>query len=538
MDPRSTPHDPHGRLDRRRFIAGGAGALGALGLGIYGAAQLLGDEGTDAVVSAPERLRAAAGRELEIVAEPATIELGRRTAETWTYSGTLHGPEIRVRQGERVRVRLRNELAESTTIHWHGVRLENAVDGVPDLTQRTIGPGLDFVYEFVAPDAGTFMYHPHVGVQIDRGLYGPLIVEARDEPGRYDLDAMLMFDDWLDGIAGTPDEVLQRLRNSGMDMGEGQSGGMEGMDMGEGEAGGEAMRMGAPAEQRRMARHRDLGRRSPGADSLARLANLMERGLVDVGDVEYPLHLVNGRPPESPYSVRARRGQRVRLRLANIAGDTHYCVFVEGHELQITHADGSPVRPVSTDAVLLGMGERYDVAVDVGDAAAARIIAVPLGKRGRAVALLRTRGARGRASDPEAPFPMPERIASYEDLRDAEEGDAVRSPRILRLPLEFEEPYTWKLGGGTHPDAAPLRVRRGQAVRLVFENRTRMPHPMHLHGHFFRTGPGGARKDTITVLPRRTASVELVADNPGRWALHCHNVYHQEAGMMRELRVG
>ena len=115
----------------------------------------------------------------------------------WSYNGTVPGPEIRVRQGERLRITVENQLAEETTVHWHGLRVPNAMDGVPHLTQPPIAPGEAFVYEFEVPDAGTYWYHPHQRSfeQVGRGLYGPLIVEER-EPIQVDRDVTWVLDDW------------------------------------------------------------------------------------------------------------------------------------------------------------------------------------------------------------------------------------------------------------------------------------------------------------------------------------------------------
>jgi FtsP/CotA-like multicopper oxidase with cupredoxin domain len=115
----------------------------------------------------------------------------------WSYNGAVPGPEIRVRQGERLRVTVENQLAEGTTVHWHGLRVPNAMDGVPHLTQKPIAAGETFVYEFEVPDAGTYWYHPHQRSfeQVGRGLYGPLIVEERERI-QVDRDVTWVLDDW------------------------------------------------------------------------------------------------------------------------------------------------------------------------------------------------------------------------------------------------------------------------------------------------------------------------------------------------------
>lgn len=515
------------RLTRRQAI--GAGAAGLIAVGAYGITRLA-DDGS----------RPAA--DLVLKAGSTEIELGKRRARTWAFGDAVPARPIRLRQGESVRIRVDNDLPQPTSVHWHGVRLRNPADGVPGFTQPEIDEGGSFVYEFSPPDAGTFFFHTHVGVQLDRGLYGALIVEPRREELDYDREAVLVLDDWLDGVRGTPDQQFKRLREAGMS---GMSGGSgDGMDMGGGSGGmdmgggsGGSMDMGGSQDPSMRGVHTALDGRPPGADDLARLANLMERGKVDVGDVRHPLHLINGRPPEDADQVDVRRGDRLRLRVVNAAADTTYCFFVEGHPLTVTHADGMPVEHVRTDALLLGMGERYDVLIDAQAERSARIFAMPLGKAGRAVAMLRYAGAAARPPAADGPFDAPPRIASYADLRDPEGPEPVAEARERRLDLGFDMPYRWTIGGQAFPKADVIEARRGERQRYLIRNRTTMPHPMHLHGHSFRLGPRGALKDTVVVPPRREIAIEWTANNPGAWAFHCHNAYHQEAGMMRKVRV-
>lgn len=455
-------------------------------------------------------------REVQLTAAPATIDLGGRTVRTWAFNGQVPGPEIRLRAGELLRAEVRNELPQPLTIHWHGIALVNDMDGVPDVTQEAIAPGAEFVYEFTAPDPGTYFYHPHTGTQLDTGLYAPLIVEDPTEAGTYDREITLLLDDWIDGTGESPDEVLERLQGGGSEM-EGMEGmgGMEGMPgMGTGEAAEEEM--------------------ETATDTQASEGPLGD----DTGDVRYPLYLVNGRPPTDPPVFDVGLGEEVRLRLVNAGSDTPFRVAVSGQRLTVVATDGFPVSPTPADAILLGMGERYDAVITIGHEGVFPLVAEAEGKGGRALAVLRT-GA-GPLPGPEVDVPeLRGRLLAPEDLMPTAETalPAGRPDRTYELALTGDmAAYRWGIevvGGGE------LSVREGERVRLVLDNRTLMWHPIHLHGMTFQVvGPGGTagpRKDTVIVPARDRVAIEFIADNPGRWALHCHNIYHAEAGMQTVL---
>jgi FtsP/CotA-like multicopper oxidase with cupredoxin domain len=519
-------------LTRRELVVAGAGTVGVLALGGFGASRLLDDsESATEIVLRPQ---------------PETIELAGRTASSWTYGAGVPGPELRVKQGERVRVRVENGLPEETTVHWHGIRIANDMDGVPGMPVPPIKPGESFTYDFVPPDAGTYWFHPHVGTQLDRGLYGALVVEARDETLDYDRDAVLILDDWLDGVADTPDAELAKLLAHGMQMpGMDMSGDMSGMDMGLGMGLG-AMDVSALGDGTLAVpgRYVALSGDEPLSGTLPALGNLLAAKQLDAGDVQYPLYLVNGRPPGDPFGLQVKRGERVRLRVLNAAADTLFSLSIDDHPLTLVARDGQPVEPVKGDAILLGMGERADLLLEADRPGAYRIVALPLGKTGRAVAMLRYADAPESTAPPVlAPVKAPSRMVAYEDLRDARGPDHAKPDREIRLDLaqDMTRKYRWTMGGQSFPEADMIDVANGERVRFVIKNRTMMSHPMHLHGHFLRdatTSPGGPMKDTIVVPPQHEVKLDLLADNPGDWMFHCHNLYHQSAGMMRVVMVG
>ncbi|NEK95466.1 multicopper oxidase family protein [Modestobacter muralis] len=498
-------------LSRRRFLQlGGVGAL-VVGGGVVGTrfrdggsnAQAAPIGPTSVAVAEAEAARATTGQVVRrsLRAAPATIDLGGRTVQTWAFDGSLPGTEIRATVGDELRVILTNDLPEATSIHWHGVALRNDMDGVPGVTQDPVEPGGTFEYRFVLPHAGSYFFHPHVGVQLDRGLQAPLVVEDPAEPANYDEEVVLVLDDWTDGLGAAPDDLLAGFRRDGMSM--------NGMSMGD-------MDMG------------DMGGAGP-ADPQKPLGD-------DTGDVAYPAHLINGRLPAAPFTVTSAPGRRIRFRMVNSGGDTAYRLAIGGHRLTVTHADGFPVRPVDVDSLIIGMGERYDVVVTAGDGAFP-IVAFPEGKDDPAgFALLRT--ASGRAPAPDTrPTELTGRLLSYSDLSPTDEvALPSRSPdRTLDIALAMGDGgRRWLINGKAFPDHEPLDIRSGERVRLVFDNQSMMFHPMHLHGHTFAVAdqPGrGLRKDTVNVLPMQKLAVDFDADNPGQWLVHCHNVYHAELGM-------
>jgi len=204
-------------ISRRQVLAGG-GALA--GLTVLGACSSrvrtpgAVSPGSPAVAAAEGRRRAANARVVAaaLTARPSRVDLGGPVVTTWTYGGTLPGPTLRASAGDMLRVAVRNDLPQDTSVHWHGIALRNDMDGVPGVTQQPIRPGAAMTYEFALPQPGTYWFHPHVGTQLDRGLYAPLIVEDRSEPGRYDAEFVVVLDDWLDGTGRDPDRVLAALK--------------------------------------------------------------------------------------------------------------------------------------------------------------------------------------------------------------------------------------------------------------------------------------------------------------------------------------
>ncbi|MFH8976223.1 multicopper oxidase family protein [Streptomyces sp. NPDC017890] len=465
------------------------------------------------------------------------VELGAgRTFRSWTYEGLLPGREVRVTAGDTLALTLANQLPEATTVHWHGIALRNDMDGVPGVTQSPVEPGETFDYRFTAPHPGTYWFHPHMGVQNDRGMYAPLIVDDPREPLRYDHEWIVMLDDWIDGVDGsTPDDVLSQLRKGKPPVGHGSR--PEG-PMG---AGGGAL---ADAASERRGDGKGPGRepspyRRKGPRRLMSGATSMLLG-GHAGDVAYPYYLINGRTADDPTQFRAKPGDRIRLRIINAGGESAFRVALGGHRMTVTHSDGFPVQPYRTDALVIGMAERYDVLI-TAQSGVFPLVALAEGKRGRAMAVLRT-GA-GAIPKPSA-YPVEldrEVLASARRLRPDESVAMPRRgyDRLLRLKLTGGmEEYDWGIDHKPYDPDTLQGIGRGERVRLVITNATHMWHPVHLHGHTFSLAgldSNGARKDTSIVLPHDELVADFDAENPGLWMLHCHNIYHSESGMMTTL---
>lgn len=409
---------------------------------------------------------------------------GRRPMPGVTVNGQYPGPEIRVREGSVLRVEVQNALADQpTAIHWHGLLVPAGMDGVPGVASDPIAPQRTFVYEFPLRQSGTYWYHSHWGLQEQIGLAGPLVVEDADDSLRVDRDVVVLLGDWLHR---SPSDVLAALKQG-------------------------------PAKPMAM---------TPGMPMKA-----------DLSDVAYDAFLLNGRGTQAPWTLAATPGERIRLRIVNGGASTYFRIVLDGHPLQITHADGLAIAPVTVDQVTMGMAESYDAVVTLSGSGSYTLHAVAQDGSGQAIGVLHTPDV---APAPNLTIPPTTgRMLAYGDLRAAAPTTLPDGPvRSYALNLQGDMArYVWTIDGQVYPKADPLLIRQGERVQVAMTNKTMMWHPMHLHGHFFRLLQGGGEvaplKHTVNVAPGETVRIEFTADNPGRWFFHCHNLYHLEGGMAR-----
>ena len=427
-----------------------------------------------------------------LVARPATARIapeGVAPTPVWGYDGQVPGPAIRVRQGERVTRLFRNDLPQTSTVHWHGIRVPNEMDGVPGLTQETVAPGGTFLYDFAAEDAGTFWYHAHdrSWEQVARGLSAPLIVAEADGGPDVDADEVLLIDDWRLTDDGTIAEDFGALHDSAHG----------------GRIGNWITVNGRGDWTRPVARHDRLRLRLINAAN-ARILDLSVQGL------EGWIAALDGMPLDAPIPLDrlilgpAQRADLI-LDVTAEAGDEAFLVSHErdgGYALAAFPVAAGPRARRGAPAAL-----PPNPVPALGDLATAR----------RAEVLMEG-GAMGRL---EAATLAGERLA----LRDLAARGKV-----------------WALNGrADRPEAPLLTAAPGETVVLTVRNDTAWPHAMHLHGHHFRVldGPApGPLRDTHLVAPGATADLAFVAGTPGAWLFHCHMLEHAAAGMTTWLEVG
>ena len=407
----------------------------------------------------------------------------------WGYDARVPGPTILVRQGERVARRFVNGLPEPSTVHWHGVRLENAMDGAPELTQPLVAPGAEFLYDFAPPDAGTYWYHSHHRAfeQMARGLYGALVVEEPDPP-EIDREELLLLDDWRLASDASLHDSFGALHDWAH---AGRVGNWITVS-GEGEWSRETSRF----ERLRL-----------------RLVNVANARIftLDLKHLEGWVVALDGQPlpaPEVAGSIRLAPGQRADLIVDVVAGEGEEAFLVSRERDDDYALAAFPVRDMARGARLPAPGPLTPNPVPA------------LGDLGRAprVTLRMEGGAMG-------------------GMR-----QAMLDGRMVGARDLAGQGKVWAFNGLAEMPEAPLfTAPRGETLRLTMINDTAWPHAMHLHGHHFRAvspeGSAGPLRDTLLMDAEETVEIAFVADNPGDWLLHCHMPEHSISGMMTWFRV-
>ncbi|WP_251358792.1 copper resistance system multicopper oxidase [Kangiella sp. TOML190] len=532
----------------------------------------------------------------------------------------LPAPLLHWQEGQRIKINVSNHLKTDSSIHWHGMILPSAMDGVPGLSFDGIKPGETFQYEFDINQSGTYWYHSHSGFQEQTGVYGPIIIHPKEpEPFEYDCDFVVMLSDWSDE---DPHDIYAKLKK---------------------------MSHYYNFRERTM---RDLWRdiREKGlSGTLAEreMWNQMRMSETDIADVTGYTYsfLMNGNTPDLGWLGQFRNGDKVRLRFINAAAMTIFDVRIPGLKMRLVATDGQLIQPVSIDEFRIGVAETYDVIVEPEDKAYT-IFAQSIDRSGFARGtltpdlgyqvelpgmdfapilehrdmgmdhstsshidmdhsktdhskmdhqqhqmpkhngmqhhkhhdLMAEESNLGKAGfgshspiqhaatefgpqvDMRAEMPMDgvsdpgvglrqhqarygRRVLQYSDLKNYYPTQDKRQPsRELHIHLTGNmSRYMWSMNGVKHMHAEPIHLEYGERIRIVLINDTMMTHPVHLHGVWSELETGDPdyipKKHTIIVQPGSKVSYLVTADAKGRWAYHCHLLFHMP-GMMREVRIG
>ena len=483
------------------------------------------------------------------------IDFTGKTVAALAINGMIPGPTLYFQEGDTAVIRVHNDLPAPTSLHWHGMLVLNAMDGVPYVTYAPIKPGATFVYRFKIKQSGTYFYHSHSGLQEQRGLYGAIVIAPG--PGakpRYHpaADEAVVLSDWTDE---NPRKILSALKR------------------------------GSDWFSIRKKNAQSLW----GAFERGDLSDYSKREMLrmppmNISDVYYNLFLANGAPH---IHIEAKVGDLVRLRLIDASASTFFFLQFAGGPMTIVSADGQDVQPDQENRFLMAIAETYDVLVKVPPGGSYELRATAQDGSGHASIWL---GQGPRHAAPEVPKPdlykmMPGKLSfsrvfaltpagamgmsdkavaegkfdkptmmadmdmdmpgmemdgpPYARLKSVRPTAFAAGPaRTYRLTLDGDmRRYVWMINGKILAESRSIRVREGEVTRFILINRTMMSHPMHLHGHFFRVLNGQGRysplKHTVDVPPMSTVVIEFLPDAKGDWFFHCHILYHMVSGMAR-----
>ena len=439
-----------------------------------------------------------------------TIEVNGRAARVFGLLRTDGAHGVSLNADEIFDVELSNEIDQPTMIHWHGLTPPWESDGVPDNPMPLIAPGGRHRYNFPAGKGGTHWMHAHT-LQEQNLLAAPLVVRTANDQRRDEQEVVILLHDF----SFTPaEELLARLKQ-----GQGHGAPMDHSMMGSGGMSGMSM----------------MDYSAMGQGTMAGMAG-MQMGGMDLNDIDYDAYLANDRTLDDPEVVRVEKGGRVRLRIINGATSTGFTIDTGTMQGTLIAVDGQDVEPIVDASFPVSMGQRLDISLVLPQGEGAYpILALREGAVERTGLILATAGATVQRIANAAAEPGPIVGASLERRLRARNPLVVRPPdRRFMLTLTGQmQGYTWAVEGSDD-----LRARRGGRIEIAMRNASMMSHPMHLHGHHFQVTAidgaelVGAVRDTVLVPPGSTIKIVFDADNPGKWPLHCHHLYHMATGMM------
>ncbi|AUW59780.1 copper resistance system multicopper oxidase [Sphingobium sp. SCG-1] len=574
------------RVDRRSILRG------ASGLGLLSSAEALfpawARGGTAGVGQGGDVL---SGDSIHIDIGHSRIVIGEREAHAVTANGTMPGPMIRLKEGQQVRLSVANGLDEDTSIHWHGLIVPFQYDGVPGISFPGIKPGRVFDYVFPIRQSGTYWYHSHSNMQEAMGLFGPLIIDpAGEEPAPYDREHVILLSDWSNVH---PHSLLRRLKQMGGYYNR-QKQTLAGLIAGRDQKLSERIEWGkmrmdptdisdvTGSTYSYLINGHDsagnwTGLFTPGERVRLRFINASAMTNFNVRLAGTPMTVVQADgqdvdPVETDefqigiaetYDVIVRpekaeaiaiiaeaidRSGLARATLAPRIGMVAPMVPLRQRPLLGMKDMGMDMSGMDMSNGTLDLSAPIDAPATADSHSGMKMrdksLAPPSVRMGPGVATISAAPADRLGDRPTGLENVDHRVLTYADLKALVSGSDRRVPsRELEVHLTANmERYMWSFDGvklSENPE--PLAFRHNERVRVTLINDTMMPHPIHLHGHFFELVNGAGdkqpRKHTVNVLPGGKASFDLTADALGDWAFHCHMLLHMHAGMFRVVTV-
>lgn len=386
-------------------------------------------------------------------------------------------------------VKLENHLEVPTSVHWHGLILPNDQDGVAFITQFPIYPGLSYVYKFPLIQAGSFWMHSHMNLQEQKLLSAPLILYGHEDLTIADKEAVVLLADFT---FKSPKAIFQDLKCK---------------------------------QKLTMSSHKMM--------------------MQDIVDVDYDAFLANYHTLDNPEIIEVMPGSRVRLRMINGSSATNFFLHLGVLEGEAIAVDGNRIQSLKGTEFELSIAQRIDILVRIPlQGGSFPILAQGEGTNLRTGVILMTKDSKVASLSPKT-AKKAEGFTNKQESQLHAMNPLPKKPVDKKLTVELGgnmQDYIWTLNGQSWPEITPLIVEKGQRIEITFVNTSMMSHPMHLHGHVFQVTAidgepiNGAMRDTVLVMPKSSLSIQFDADNPGVWPLHCHVLYHLEAGMFTLLR--
>jgi FtsP/CotA-like multicopper oxidase with cupredoxin domain len=441
----------------------------------------------------------------EIVATTRVLDVNGKAANVLGLSVNGAWGGLRTRYGKPFAATVRNDLAEDTLVHWHGLTPPIAMDGVPMLSGPMLSPKESRAYAFDNQRTGTHWMHSHVGLQEQRLLAAPLIVEEDGAALVDEQEHVVMLHDFT---FRDPAEILAELQKGG---------------------GLHAAHAGHDASATQDTTDPHMNHRSSATSAM-----------VMQNDIAYDAMLANDRTLSDPEIVRAEKGGRFRLRIINGAAASNFWIDLGGIEGELIAVDGNAIFPVKGKRFPLAVAQRADIRLTLPAGSGAFPILFQAEGTVQQTGIILASGEGAITKIGDAHHAAEALDVMFEKQLKAVAGlpDTPVSRIEMLMLTGGGSDYVWGLNGKPSMHDVLFEVREGERYEVMMHNMTGMSHPMHLHGHYFRIVAinnqrfDGALRDTVLVPTNATVTIQFDADNPGTWAFHCHHLYHMNSGMM------